>query len=101
MSANPTFVQALANATGKPVEVSPVVEATTMGAAFLAGVATGIWTITASEHWHPKEVVAPSAQLDREEWAEAVANDGMDSRALYPRLLDCPAMLPNVKGSRL
>ena len=72
MSANPTFVQALANATGKPVEVSPVVEATTMGAAFLAGVATGIWDdlATASEHWHPKEVVAPSAQLDREEWAK-------------------------------
>ena len=43
MSANPTFVQALANATGKPVEVAPVVEATTLGAAFLAGVATGVW----------------------------------------------------------
>ena len=37
MSANPTFVQALADATGRPVEVSPVVEATTLGAAFLAG----------------------------------------------------------------
>ena len=32
MSANPTFVQALADATGRPVEVSPVVEATTLGA---------------------------------------------------------------------
>ena len=43
MSANPTFVQALADATGKSVEVSPVVEATTLGAAFLAGLATGVW----------------------------------------------------------
>ncbi len=32
MSDNPTFVQALADASGKPVEVSPVVEATTLGA---------------------------------------------------------------------
>ncbi|MFM7257416.1 MAG: FGGY-family carbohydrate kinase, partial [Acidimicrobiaceae bacterium] len=39
MSRNPTFVQALANATRRNVEVSPVTEATTLGAAFLAGVA--------------------------------------------------------------
>ena len=75
MSANPTFVQALANATGKAVEVSPVVEATTVGAAFLAGVATGVWDdlATASGHWHPKAVIEPSGQLDRAEWAQAVA----------------------------
>ena len=75
MSANPTFVQALADATGKPVEVSPVVEATTLGAAFLAGVATGVWDDLAatSAHWRPKAVVEPSGQLDRAEWAEAVA----------------------------
>jgi len=75
MSANPTFVQALANATGKAVEVSPVVEATTLGAAFLAGVATGVWDdlATASEHWRPKAVIEPTGQLDRAEWAQAVA----------------------------
>ena len=39
MSRNPTFVQALADATQRPVEVSPVLEATTLGAAFLAGLA--------------------------------------------------------------
>ena len=44
MSANPTFTQALADATGRPVEVSPVVEATTLGAAFLAGLAVGVWS---------------------------------------------------------
>ena len=43
MSVNPTFTQALADAAGRPVEVSPVVEATTLGAAFLAGLATGVW----------------------------------------------------------
>ncbi|MHB1090371.1 MAG: FGGY family carbohydrate kinase, partial [Ilumatobacteraceae bacterium] len=39
MSRNKTFVQALANASMRPVEVSPVTEATTLGAAFLAGIA--------------------------------------------------------------
>ena len=75
MSANPTFVQALANATGKTVEVSSVAEATTLGAAFLAGVATGVWgdLVTASEQSPPKAVVEPSGQLDRAEWADAVA----------------------------
>ena len=43
MSRNATFVQALADATQRPVEVSPVVEATTVGAAFLAGLAVGMW----------------------------------------------------------
>ena len=43
MSANPTFVQALADATQRPVEVSPVIEATTLGAGFLAGLAVGHW----------------------------------------------------------
>src|SRR5690606_7958198 len=41
MSANPTFVQALADAAQRPVEVSPVLEATARGAALLAGLAMG------------------------------------------------------------
>jgi glycerol kinase len=75
MSGNPTFVQALADATGKPVEVSPVVEATTLGAAYLAGIATGVWDDlgATSAHWRPKHVVEPSGRLDRAEWAQAVA----------------------------
>jgi glycerol kinase len=75
MSGNPTFVQALADATGKPVEVSPVVEATTLGAAYLAGIATGVWGDlgATSAHWRPKHVVEPSGRLDRAEWAQAVA----------------------------
>jgi glycerol kinase len=75
MSGNPTFVQAVADATGKPVEVSPVVEATTLGAAYLAGIATGVWDdLTAtSAHWRPKQVVEPSGRLDRAQWGQAVA----------------------------
>jgi glycerol kinase len=74
MSANPTFVQALADASGKPVEVSPVVEATTLGAGLLAGLATGVWSgldeIAAS--WRPAKVVEPGELLDRTRWAMAV-----------------------------
>ena len=43
MSANATFVQALADACGRPVEISPEREATTLGAAYLAGLAVGTW----------------------------------------------------------
>ena len=44
MSANPTFLQALADASQRPVEVSPVADATTLGAGFLAGLAVGVWS---------------------------------------------------------
>ena len=74
MSANPTFMQCLADAAGRPVEVSPVLEATTLGAAFLAGMATGTWTgegeVAAT--WKPRMTVEPQRQLDRGRWAEAV-----------------------------
>lgn len=74
MSANPTFVQALADAAQRPVEVSPVLEATTLGAAFLAGLAIGTWSgwddIAAT--WRPARVVEPVGTLDRERWREAV-----------------------------
>ncbi|MFM7262964.1 MAG: FGGY-family carbohydrate kinase [Acidimicrobiales bacterium] len=43
MSRNSTFVQALADAAGRPVTVSPVTEATTLGAGLLAAVAAGHW----------------------------------------------------------
>jgi glycerol kinase len=73
MSDNPTFLQALADATQRPVEVSPVREATTQGAAFLAGLAIGIWSgwddIAAT--WRPRAVVDPGEPLDRERWRRA------------------------------
>lgn len=43
MSANGLLVQLLADFAALPIEVSPVVEATTLGAAYLAGIATGMW----------------------------------------------------------
>jgi glycerol kinase len=74
MSANPTFVQALADTTNRPVEVSPVLEATTLGAAFLAGLAVGVWGSTddVADTWRPASTVEPSAPLDRQRWQEAV-----------------------------
>jgi glycerol kinase len=71
---NPTFVQALADATQRRVEVSPVTEATTLGAGFLAGLAIGVWggwdDLAAT--WSPRTVVEPGEALDRARWREAV-----------------------------
>jgi glycerol kinase len=74
MSENPTFVQALANASGRPVEVSPVAEATTLGAGYLAGLAVGTWTHLdeVADSWAPSIVVEPNGSLDRDRWHEAV-----------------------------
>ncbi len=74
MSANRTFVQAVADATNRPVEVSPVVEATTLGAAFLAGSAVGTWASLgeAASSWRPAQVVEPAGSFDRARWAEAI-----------------------------
>lgn len=78
MSDNPTFVQALADATARPVEVSPVREATTLGAAFLAGLATGTWAgeddIAAT--WSPQTAVEPKRTTDRGRWREACRRAG-------------------------
>jgi glycerol kinase len=78
MSVNQSFVQALANAIGKPVEVSPVVESTTLGAAYLAGMALGIWEDEdqVAELWQPSRIVDPSTTdakraSDRSRWLAA------------------------------
>ena len=75
MTANPTFVQALADASQRPVEVAPVVEATAIGAAFLAGLAVGTWRDTdeLAATWRPRTRVEPERQLDRDRWRDAVA----------------------------
>jgi glycerol kinase len=84
MSRNPTFVQALADATQRPVEVSRAVEATTLGAAFLAGLATGTWGSWSdvAATWQPQARVEPGAPLDRESWRRAVER----ARGWYPEL---------------
>ena len=78
MSANPVFTRALADACGRPVEIAPVLEATTLGAAYLAGLAIGTWR---DEHevagaWAPRAVIEPSltdTQRDeqRHRWLQA------------------------------
>ena len=78
MSANPTFLQAVADATQLPVEVSPVLEATTLGAAFLAGLATGMWADEDEvlSTWSPSRIVGPGPATDRARWGEAVRRAG-------------------------
>ncbi len=80
MSANPTFVQALADATNRPIEVSPVLEATALGAAFLAGLAVGTWSglDEIAGAWKPASVVDPQPVTEdafesrRSRWRKAV-----------------------------
>ena len=78
MAANAVFVQELADALGRPVEVAPVVEATSLGAAYLAGMALGMWADEddVAAAWRPGQVVPP--RLDdqaraarRDRWLEA------------------------------
>ena len=73
MSANPTFLQSLADAVQRPIEVSPVLEATTLGAAYLAGLAHGTWASEdeVADSWSPREIVEPRASFDRERWLDA------------------------------
>jgi glycerol kinase len=78
MSANPVFTQALANACGRTVEIAPVLEATTLGAAYLAGMAVGIWSgeEDVAAAWKPSRVVEPVRTDDersarRARWLEA------------------------------
>lgn len=84
MSRNKTFVQALANASMLPVEVSLVTEATTLGAAFLAGIAVGTWSSLAEAvtTWKPALIITPTTGLDRTQWHEAVGR----SRGWIPAL---------------
>jgi glycerol kinase len=84
MSRNPTFVQALADAAQRPVEVSPEVEATALGAGLLAGLADGTWGSwdDVAATWRPDRVVEPGAPLDRERWSDAVDR----ARSWYPEL---------------
>ena len=78
MTANPVFLQALADATQRPVEVSPVLEATTLGAGFLAGLAVGTWAgwEDLEATWAPSRTVEPGEPMDRDRWRDAVARAG-------------------------
>jgi glycerol kinase len=84
MSANGPFLQALADACGRPVEVSPQLEATTLGAGLLAGLGLGLWPDEAAlaDTWAPRATVEPSGTADRDRWRAAVDR----ARSWYPEL---------------
>jgi glycerol kinase len=69
-----TFVRALADAAQKPVEISPMREATARGAALLTLLALGrherIGDLATT--WTPRARIEPSRTLDRARWSEAV-----------------------------
>jgi len=78
MTANPVFTQALADACGRPIEVSPVLEATTLGAAFLAGMAVGTWADEddVAAAWMPRAELLPRTsgaerEAARSRWLQA------------------------------
>lgn len=78
MTDNSVFVQALANVTGRTVEISPVRDATAVGAALLAGLEIGTWTTwdEIADTWRPTRVVEPDADFDRDasrgQWKRAI-----------------------------
>jgi glycerol kinase len=87
MSRNGVFVQALSNATMRPVAVCRDTEATTLGAAFLAGVSAGVWSSLgeAAALVAPLRVVEPTetnTSVVRAQWHEAVSR----SRGWIPEL---------------
>ncbi len=80
MSDNEVFVGMLAEAIGRPVEISPVLEATTLGAGLLAGLAVGTYGSTdeLAGTFTPRRIVeprgnAPERLTARERWLEARA----------------------------
>ncbi len=82
MSANPTMIELLADATGRRIEVSPTTEATTRGAAFLAGLALGRWNDISdvATLWTPSTIARPSAGFThaeaRKRWLDALTRAG-------------------------
>ncbi len=78
MAGNHVFVNALADAIGRPVEVSPVLEATTLGAGLLAGAAIGTYAgeDDLASTFTPRATVEPrkddaAREAARERWLAA------------------------------
>jgi glycerol kinase len=69
MAGNPVLLQAQADALGIPVERSAVREAAALGAAYLAGLATGVWTDTGdlARTWRGDGVFEPRLSADERE----------------------------------
>ena len=75
MTANPVFVQELADACRRPVEISAELEATSLGAAFLAGLGVGTWSSLddVAAVAKPRLVVEPAGPDRRARWKDAVS----------------------------
>jgi glycerol kinase len=85
MTANTVFLQALADACSRPIEVSPQLEATTLGAGFLAGLASGVWKDLddLAATWSPRGIIEPSGRpSDRDRWRRATER----AAGWYPEL---------------
>jgi glycerol kinase len=84
MTDNATFVQALADAAQRPVEISPMREATSRGAALMAALAVGQYGSVddLAQTWQPRVRVDPNGVLDRDRWRDAVGR----SRSWIPEL---------------
>jgi glycerol kinase len=86
MSQNATFVQALANASNRLVKVSAHPEATTLGAGFLAGAASGQWShldeAISTLRWAKSVDPLGNNELGRQQWIEAISR----SRSWIPDL---------------
>ena len=86
MAANGVFVQALADASQRRIEIAPVMEATAVGAGYLAGLASGTWSSwdDIAQSWSPARIIEPGAPLDRARWADSVKR----AAAWYPELTE-------------
>jgi glycerol kinase len=86
MSRNSTFVQALADASGRCVRVSAHTEATTIGAGYLAGTHVGQWShleeAVSTVTWSNTVDPLGNSHDQRQQWKEAVSR----SRAWIPDL---------------
>ena len=75
MSRNKVFAQALANAAERPIEIANDPEATSLGAAYLAGYAIGIWpTLEEIARLNqPAQTIHPAAPPAWDRWQAALA----------------------------
>ena len=104
MSANPLFVQLVANAANRPILRSRLTEATTLGAAMLAGVADRRWSnlAEAASIVPTPERIEPTGTLDRERWLDAgtgapLGAGALDARRSEPQRHDRAALPKDVR----
>jgi glycerol kinase len=78
-TANSLLMQFQADILGIPIQLAAIAETTSLGAAYLAGLAVGLWPDTAqlSRMWRPAETYEPKMSADQREglyagWKRAV-----------------------------